>query len=172
MFVSHFGLTAVGARKEAGLLLQVNQKNSEDFYSNHGSFFESKHAKHLHLFVLDEDCRCKAAEWVQRNTVLMGKPNMTAAMLCSRVNSINMLSCHQVALGTLQIAVKWLNLHGFRLQSHKKKICIYLHEHDDVIKYCKLFLCTLESLEATHLPPPTYSDAWSYCLFSWQCLLG
>ena len=61
-FMIRFGLTAVGAAKEAGLLLQVNEKTvrtwKKDFYSNDGSFSDSKQGKHCRPFVLDdEECR-------------------------------------------------------------------------------------------------------------------
>ena len=73
-FMIRFGLTAVGGAKQAGLLLQVNEKKVRtwkkeyQFYSNNGSFSESNQGKHWCPFVQDdEECRRKAASWVPEN---------------------------------------------------------------------------------------------------------
>ena len=58
-------------------------------------------------------------------------------------------------------ARKWLHELGFRPHSHKKGVFIDGHERDDVKEYRKLFLCKLEVLESTHLPPPLPADGKS-----------
>ena len=161
-FMGRFGLTTVGAAKEAGLLLHLNEKTvrtwRNDFYANDGSFSESRQGKHVRPYVLDdEECRRKACEWVRSNAT-----NMTAAMFSTWMNS-ELLPNSELPPGCpLQIsertAVKWLNDIGFHPQTHKKGIYIDGHERDDVVDYRKLFLRKLEIFESTHLPPPSCSD--------------
>ena len=166
-FTARFGLTAVAAAKEAGLLLDVNEKIvrtwRRDFYNNHGSFSESKQGRHSRPFVLDdENCRHRAAEWVRRIATVKGKPNLTAAKFSSWVNTDLLPSselppeCPQTT--TERTAAKWLNQLGFHPYSLKKGVYIDGHEREDVIDYRKLFLRKLEILDASHLPPPPCSD--------------
>ena len=160
-FITRFELTTVGAAKEVGLLLQLNEKIvrtwRKDFYANHGSFSESRQGRHARPYVLDdEECRLKACEWVRLNATLKGKPNMTATMFSSWVTT-ELLPHSSLPPGCPQqiaerTAVKWLHEIGFHPQSHKKDIYIDGHERDDVVEYRKL------EMEATHLPPPPCSD--------------
>ena len=166
-FIARFGLTTVGAAKEVGLFLQMNEKTvwtwRKDFYANHGSFSESRQGRHARPYVLDdEECRRKACEWVRLKATSKGKPNMTAMMFSSWVNT-ELLPHSDLPPGCPQqiverTAVNWLHEIGFHPQSHKKDIYIDGHERDDVVEYRKLFLRKLEIMEGTHLPPPPYSD--------------
>ena len=130
-FTARFGLTAVAAAKEAGLLLDVNEKTMRtwrrDFYNNNSSFSESKQGRHSRPFVLDdENCRHRAAEWVRRNATVKGKPNLTAAKFSSWVNTDLLPSselppeCPQTT--TERTAAKWLNQLGFHSYSLKKRV--------------------------------------------------
>ena len=166
-FMTRFGLTTVGAAKEVGLFLHVNEKTvriwNRDFYNNSGSFSASKQGRHSHPFVLDdEECRHKAAAWVRENATCKGQPNMTAAKFRSWVNT-ELIPQSELPQGcprqiAERTATKWLHQLGYHPQAHKKGIYIDGHEREDVIEYRKLFLRKLEILELTHLPPPLCAD--------------
>ena len=168
-FIARFGLTTVGAAKEVGLFLQLNEKTvrtwRKDFYANHGSLSESRQGKHARPYVLDdEECRRKAREWVRLNATSKGTPNMTATMFSSWVNT-KLLPHSDLPPGCPQqiaerTAVKWLHEICFHPQSHKKDVYIDGHERDDVVEYRKLFLRKLEIMEATHLPKRFLYKSW------------
>ena len=104
-----------------------------------------------------------ALERVRSNADVKGKPNMTAAGFCARVNSDllpKVLNNHPSAPSNISIrtARRWLHKLGFKQVSSKKGIYIDGHERADVVEYRKLYLKRLDILAKTHLPPPLCSD--------------
>ena len=132
----------------------------KDFYTNEGTFSESKQGKHLWPYILDdENLPHKAATWVHSNSSCKGQ---TADKFCDWVNTellpnatIPPVCPHQIKNCT---ATKWLHDLWFRPQSHKKGIYIDGHEHSGVVEYRSLYLRKLDVLEKTHLPPPYCPD--------------
>lgn len=91
------------------------------------------------------------------------QPSMTAITFVNWVNTDSLPNNHILpSLSqsiTPQIARKWLHNLGFCSISSKKGLYFDEHKQDDVVKYSKLFLCEIEILQSTHLPPSTCSTS-------------
>lgn len=94
---------------------------------------------------------------------MTNQPSMTAITFVNWVNTDSLPNNHiPPSLSqsiTPQIARKWLHNLGFCPISSKKGLYFDEHKQDDVVKYSKLFLCEIEILQSTHLPPPTCSTS-------------
>ena len=83
---------------------------------------------------------------------------MTTATFANWVNTHSLPNSH-LPPGfpwsiTPRTARKWLHNLGFSPKSSKKGLYSDGHEWNDVVEYRKLFLCKMEILKFTHLPPP------------------
>lgn len=91
-----------------------------------------------------EDLNKKANKYVRENTIVTGRPNMTAGSFCRWVNEdlLNNLVLPPGYLRhvSLETARKWLHNLGFQVLDHKKGTYCDGHERSDVVEYRSKFL--------------------------------
>ncbi len=81
--------------------------------------------------------------YVRENTVVKGKPNMTAVSFCHWVNG-HLLATQVLEPGyprkvSLETAHKWLMELGFTVLEHKKGTYVDGHERSDMVEYRQRF---------------------------------
>lgn len=146
-----------------GFHLTTIQRYRNDFFWNKGKFNERKQGKYDRITVYrDETLNHEAAQWVREHAFVKGQPNMTAQSFTAYVNDTLLPSSflppnfpRQISLRT---AIRWLHYLGFKPRNHKKGVYIDGHEREDVVKYRKTYLKTMEDLRKTHKPPPPCAD--------------
>ena len=88
-----------------------------------------------------------ATRYIRENTVVKGRPNLTAGSFCQWVNEC-LLTTQTLEPGyprriSVETARKWLIELGFTVMEHKKGTYVDGHERSDVVEYRKKFLCRL-----------------------------
>ena len=138
------------------------------FNTNHGSFPDTLQGKYQRDGVLwqSEDLNKQAAKYVRQNTVVKGKPNLTAGSFCQWINEC-LLVMQTLEPGyprrvSVETARKWLLELGFTVMEHKKGTYVDGHERSDVVEYRKTFLrrlCALGFLNKTNAPTPEAAES-------------
>ena len=129
------------------------------FNANRGSFPDTLQGNYQRDGVLwhSEDLNKQAVKYVRQNTVVKGKPNLTAGSFCQWINEC-LLVMHTLEPGyprrvSVETARKWLLELGFTVMDHKKGTYVDGHERPDVVEYRKTFLrrlCALGFLSDTY----------------------
>ena len=116
------------------------------FNANGGTFPDTLQGKYQREGVLwqNEDLNKIATKYVRENTVVKGRPNLTAGSFCQWVNDC-LLTTRVLEPGyprhiSVETARKWLLELGFTVMEHKKGTYVDGHERSDVTEYRKTFL--------------------------------
>ena len=138
------------------------------FNSNRGNFPDTLQGKYQRDGVLwqNEYLNKKATKYVRENTVVKGKPNLTAGSFCKWVNEC-LLEMTTLEPGyprhiSIETARRWLIELGFVVKEHKKGTYVDGHERSDVVEYRKTFLrrlCALGFLNETNAPTPECAES-------------
>ena len=107
-----------------------------------------------------------ATRHVRENTVVKGRPNLTAGSFCQWVNEC-LLTTQTLEPGyprriSVETARKWLLELGFTVMEHKKGTYVDGHERPDVVQYRSKFLrllCALGFLNKHNAPTPEAVDS-------------
>ena len=138
------------------------------FNSNRGTFPDTLQGKYQRDGILwqNEDLNKRAVKYVRENTVVRGKPNLTASSFCQWVNEC-LLETQTLEPGyprrvSIETARKWLLELGFTVMDHKKGTCVDGHERADVVQYRRKFLhrlCAFGFLNKTNAPTPEAAES-------------
>ena len=138
------------------------------FNANGGTFPDTLQGKYQCDGVLwqNEDLNKIATKYVRENTVVKGRPNLTAGSFCQWVNDC-LLTTRVLEPGyprhiSIETARKWLLELGFTVMEHKKGTYVDGHERSDVTEYRKTFLrrlCAVGFLNKKNAPTPEAADS-------------
>ena len=122
------------------------------FNANKGTFPDTMQGKYQRDGVLwnNEELNEIATRYVRENTVVKGRPNLTAGSFCQWVNEC-LLTTQTLEPGyprhiSVETARKWLLELGFTVMEHKKGTYVDGHERPDVVQYRSKFLRQLSAL--------------------------
>ena len=150
VLVNIYGVTKRNAAEMIGNLIGKNERTVREwrksFNDNGGSFPDSEQGHYRRQGVLwqDEELCEAACDYVRRNAVVKGKPNMTSTSFCRWVNE-QLLPNSVLEPGFprhigVETARKWLHELGFEVLDKKKGVYIDGHEREDVVKHRQKFL--------------------------------
>ena len=138
------------------------------FNANKGTFPDTMQGKYKRDGVLwhSEELNKIATRYVRENTVVKGRPILTAGSFCQWVNEC-LLTTQTLELGyprriSVETARKWLLELGFTVMEHKKGTYVDGHERPDVVQYRSKFLrllCALGFLNKHNAPTPEAVDS-------------
>ena len=117
-----------------------------DFLSNGGQFSDTEQGKYRREGVIwqNEELNEAASDYVRKNAVVKGRPNMTSIAFCRWVNESllpnSILDPGYPRSVSIETARKWLHELGFEVLDKKKGIYIDGHEREDVVQYRQRFL--------------------------------
>ena len=158
-----FGLLKMSAAKEVALYLGYSEKTvrrwRKDFIEGSRHYSVDGRGKYAQNIVInDKEYRDLALKWIHENAYVKGKPNMTTADFCTRVNHtlLPKVSEHHLSVPSkisVRTAVHWLHSLGFERVSSEKDIYIDGHERQDVVHYRKLYFRKHEILASMQAPP-------------------
>ena len=116
-----------------------------DFLSNGGQFSDTEQGKYRREGVIrqNEELNEAASDYVHKNAVVKGQPNMTSIAFCRWVNESllpnSILDPGYPRSVSVETARKWLHELGFEVLDKKKGIYIDGHERD-VVQHRQRFL--------------------------------
>ena len=110
------------------------------FNANRGSFPDTLQRKYQRDGVLwhNDDLNKRALKYVRENTVVKGKPNLTAGSFCQWINEC-LLVTQTLEPGyprhiSIETARRWLLELRFPVMDHKKETYVDGHERQDVVE--------------------------------------
>ena len=127
-----------------------------DMVSNNGVIPESKQGRYQRSGVLwnNEELNKLAADYVQNNSSVKGKPNMTTFDFCKWVNKTLLPNStlepgfpRKVSVSTCQ---RWLHHLGFEVVTPRRGIYYDRHEREDVVEYRKEYLRKMVKIGFIH----------------------
>ena len=145
-----YGVKKTDAAESIGQLIGKNERTVREwrktFCDNAGSFPDSEQGHYQRQGVLwqDEELCEAACDFVRKNAVVKGKPNMTSISFCRWVNE-QLLPSSILKPGIprhigVETGRKWLHELGFEVLDKKKGVYIDGHEREDVVEHRKKFL--------------------------------
>ena len=150
-----FSIGATRAAELAGIMTEKSMMTIE--------IPESQSGKYIRLGVAwnNEHLNKKATQFIRNNNNVKGRPNLTVGGFCEWVNT-DLLINETLEPGYprkigLETACKWMHELGFEVVAKKKGTFVDTHECEDVVEYCKNFLCKMVGLgflSSDNAPPP------------------
>ena len=167
--VSTFSFTEIKAAEYTATMLNKNDGTVRRWRSrlieNDGVLPESVHGRYQRSGVLwsNEELNKKATEYVQGNTTVRGRPNITSVDFCRWVNESllpnSTLECGFPRQICLETARTWFHQLVFEVLTVQKGIFIHGHERCDVVDARKQFLRKMVKLGFLNINNAPTEDA-------------